>query len=141
MSRHVVAGVTEVPPGTAKLVSAKGRDIGLFNVGGRFYALANRCPHKGGPLCQGRITGLTQSGGPGDYRLVRNGEFLRCPWHGWEFEIATGQSYCDPNTLRIRQFEVTVAHGSELAGDLVKGPYVAESFPVSVEEDYLVVEL
>ena len=137
MSRHVVGRVADGAPGTCKLVTAKGRGIGVFNVGGKFYALANRCPHKGGPLCDGRITGLTQSGGPGDYRLIRNGEFLRCPWHGWEFEIATGQSYCDPKTMRIRQFEVTVTPGDEL----VKGPYIAESFPVSVEEDYLVVEI
>ena len=137
MSRHVVAGVGEVPPGICKLVTAKGREIGLLNVGGKFYALGNRCPHKGGPLCSGRITGLAQSGSPGDYRLIRAGEFLRCPWHGWEFEIATGQSYCDPATMRIRQFVVTVAPGDEL----VKGPYIAESFPVSVEEDYLVVEI
>jgi nitrite reductase/ring-hydroxylating ferredoxin subunit len=137
MSRHVVAGVAEVAPGACKLVIAKGREIGMFNVGGKFYALANRCPHKGGPLCHGRITGLAQSGGPGEYRLTRNGEFLRCPWHGWEFEIATGQSYCDPQTMRIRQFEVTVTSGDAL----VKGPYIAESFPVSVEQDYLVVEI
>jgi nitrite reductase/ring-hydroxylating ferredoxin subunit len=137
MSRHVVGRAAEVAPGTSKLVVAKGREIGIFNVGGKFYALANRCPHKGGPLCSGRITGLAQSNGPGHYRLTRPGEFLRCPWHGWEFEIATGQSYCDPNSLFIRQFEVTVAPG----GELVKGPYVAENFPVSVEEDYLVVEI
>jgi nitrite reductase/ring-hydroxylating ferredoxin subunit len=137
MSRHVVASVAEVVPGSCKLVTAKGREIGLFNVGGKFYALANRCPHKGGPLCHGRITGLAQSSGPGDYRLIRNGEFLRCPWHGWEFEIATGQSYCDPTTMRIRQFEVVLAAGEEL----VKGPYVVENFTVSVEEDYLVIEI
>jgi nitrite reductase/ring-hydroxylating ferredoxin subunit len=137
MSRHVVGRVAEVPPGTAKLVTVKGRDIGIFNVAGKFYALANRCPHRGGPLCHGRITGLAQSSGPGDYRHIRPGEFLRCPWHGWEFEIATGQSYCDPKNMRIRQFEVVVAPGVEL----VKGPYVAENFPVAVEEDYLVVEI
>ncbi len=137
MSRHVVASVAEVPPGTNKLVIAKDREIGIFNVAGTFYALANRCPHKGGPLCRGRITGLTLSSGPGDYRVSRNGEFLRCPWHGWEFEIATGQSYCDPKTMRIRQFEVAVAPGEEL----VKGPYIAENFPVSVEQNYLVVEI
>jgi nitrite reductase/ring-hydroxylating ferredoxin subunit len=137
VSRHVVASVSDVAPGRCKLVTAKGRDIAMFNVGGKFYALANRCPHKGGPLCHGRVTGLAQSNGPGDYQLIRAGEFVRCPWHGWEFEIATGQSYCDPKTLRARQFEVVVAPGEEL----VEGPYVAESFPVSVEEDYLVVEL
>ncbi len=137
MSRHVVASVAEVPPGTNKLVIAKDREIGIFNVAGTFYALANRCPHKGGPLCRGRITGLTLSSGPGDYRVSRNGEFLRCPWHGWEFEIATGQSFCDPKTMRIRQFEVAVAPGEKL----VKGPYIAENFPVSVEQNYLVVEI
>jgi nitrite reductase/ring-hydroxylating ferredoxin subunit len=141
MTRHIVAGVSEVPPGSAKLVTVKGRDIGIFNVAGKFYALANKCPHKGGPLCSGRITGLALSSGPGDYRLTRNGEFLRCPWHGWEFEISTGQSYCDPKSMRIRQFEVKVEPGQELLQDLVKGPYIAENFPVSVEKDYLVVEL
>jgi nitrite reductase/ring-hydroxylating ferredoxin subunit len=62
---------------------------------------------------------------------------LRCPWHGWEFDIRTGQSWCDPTSVRARQFQVTVEPGEKL----VKGPYVAETFPVSVEEDYLVLEL
>jgi hypothetical protein len=71
MSRHVVATVDEIKPGHSKLVTVKGREIGLFNVNGRFHALANRCPHAGGALCQGEIVGLPQSAGPGDYRIVR----------------------------------------------------------------------
>ena len=67
----------------------------------------------------------------------RDREFLRCPWHGWEFDIRTGQSWCDPKSTRARQFQVTVEPGEKL----VKGPYVAETFPVSVEEEYLVVEV
>ncbi len=137
MSRYVVAKAGEVAPGTSKLVTVKGREIGIFNVQGAYYALANTCPHEGGSLCEGRITGLVQSDGPGQYKLLRKGEFLRCPFHGWEFEVATGQSYCDPTSMRIRQFNVEVAPGE----DVVKGPYVAESFPVSVEEEYLVVEV
>jgi 3-phenylpropionate/trans-cinnamate dioxygenase ferredoxin subunit len=137
MSRHVVATIDEIAPGNSKLVKVKGREIGLFNVAGTFYALANRCPHAGGALCEGEIVGLAKSEGPGDYKMVRKGEFLRCPWHGWEFEIATGQSYCDPKNLVIRQYPVAVAPG----GELVKGPYIAESFPVSIEAQYVVVEL
>ena len=137
MSRHVVATVDEIAPGKSKLVTVKGREIGLFNVNGSFYALANRCPHAGGALCEGAIVGLVQSDGPGKYKLARPGEFLRCPWHGWEFEIATGQSWCDPKNLKIRQFPVAVEPGAEL----IKGPYVAETFPVSVEQRYLIVEL
>jgi nitrite reductase/ring-hydroxylating ferredoxin subunit len=137
MSRHVVAAVGEIAPGKSKRVTVKGREIGVFNVNGNFYALANRCPHAGGALCEGEVVGLVQSDGPGQYKIARAGEFLRCPWHGWEYEIATGQSYCDPKNLTIRQFPVAVEPG----GELVKGPYIAETFPVSVEQQYVVVEM
>jgi nitrite reductase/ring-hydroxylating ferredoxin subunit len=137
MSRHVVATISEIPPGTRKRVTVRGRAIGIFNLNGEYFGLFDRCPHQGGSLCGGFITGLVESREPGDYVYTRRGEILRCPWHGWEFEIATGQSYCDPKTMRIRQFEVAVTPGEEL----VKGPYIAENFPVAVEEDYLVVEI
>jgi nitrite reductase/ring-hydroxylating ferredoxin subunit len=137
VSREVVAKAGDVAPGTCKIVTVRGRELGVFNLDGEYFALANRCPHAGGPLCQGQIGPLVLSDGPGHYRLTREREFLRCPWHGWEFAIRTGQSWCDPNSVRARQFAVTVERGA----DLVKGPYRAETFPVAVEEDYLIVEL
>jgi 3-phenylpropionate/trans-cinnamate dioxygenase ferredoxin subunit len=137
MSRRVVARASEVAPGTCKIVTAMGREIGIFNVGGEYYALSNRCPHMGAELCRGWIVGLAEPGAPGEYGLVRQGEFLRCPWHGWEFDIKTGQSWCDPGSVKARKFKVEVEPGAKLA----KGPYVAESFPVTVEEDYLVIDL
>jgi len=137
VKRQVVARAGDVAPGQCKIVNVAGREIGVFNVDGRYFALANRCPHEGGPLCQGRIVALVQSDGPGHYALTRDREFLRCPWHGWEFDIRTGQSWCDPKSTRARQFQVTVEPGEAL----VKGPYVAETFPVSIEEEYLVVEV
>src|SRR5262245_60749095 len=137
MSRQVVALASEVAPGSCKIVSARGRQIGLFNIGGEYFALSNRCPHKGAELCRGMIVGFVGSDGPGQYSLSRPGEFIRCPWHGWEFDIRTGQSWCDPNSVRARQFKVTV----ELGATLLKGPYVAETFPVTVEENYLVIDI
>jgi nitrite reductase/ring-hydroxylating ferredoxin subunit len=137
VTRRVVARASEIAPGSCRIVTVAGREIGIFNLGGEFFALANRCPHEGGPLCRGRMVALVRSEGPGDYRLERHNEFLRCPWHGWEFDVRTGQSWCDPNSVRVRQYQVAVEPGAALA----KGPYVAESFPVSVEEDYLVVAL
>ena len=65
------------------------------------------------------------------------GEIIRCPWHGWEFDIRTGQSYCDPKRFRARGYPVNVEPGSSV----VKGPYVAETIAVSVESDYVVVDL
>ena len=83
MSRQVVARVGEIAPGDCKIVSVRGREVGLFNMGGEYFALSNRCPHKGAELCRGMIVGLPQSSTPGEYRLSRSGEFIRCPWHGW----------------------------------------------------------
>ena len=54
----MVARASEVAPGTCKIVTVAGREIGVFNVDGEYFALANRCPHEGGPLCQGRIVPL-----------------------------------------------------------------------------------
>jgi 3-phenylpropionate/trans-cinnamate dioxygenase ferredoxin subunit len=137
VTREVVAKASDVAPGTCRVVTVRGREIGVFNLDGEYFALANRCPHAGGPLCRGNIGPLVLSDGPGHYRLTREQEFLRCPWHGWEFDIRTGQSWCDPNSVRARRFSVSVERGADLA----KGPYVAETFPVAVEEDYLIVEL
>ncbi len=137
MTKHVVASADELQPGQRKLVNAGGREIAVFNIAGEMFALANRCPHGGGPLIEGYVTGLALSSRPGEYRLARENEFLRCPYHGWEFELRTGQSYCDPKSVRARQFSVHVEHGEELA----KGPYAADRFEVAREKDYVVVEV
>ena len=137
MSRHVVAPVRELPPGSRKLVHADGRAIVIFNIGGEFFALLNRCPHQGGDLCEGRLIGLVESSKPGVYRYSRQGEILRCPWHGWEFDVRTGKSWCDPARTRAKTYEV----GTEPGRSLVEGPYRAETFAVTVEEEYVVVEV
>jgi nitrite reductase/ring-hydroxylating ferredoxin subunit len=136
-TRNVVARTDEIPVGTSKLVTVKGRAIGIFNVKGEFFALADRCPHQGGPLCRGRIVGLAQSPMPGEYRLSRQGEMLKCPWHGWEFDLRTGQSWCDPTHTYVKQYAVAIEPGAEI----LKGPYIAETFPVTVENDYVIVEM
>jgi len=137
MARHIVAKAADVPEDGSKLVTVAGRAIALFRVGEEYFAINNRCPHEGGSLCHGRLVSLVRSEEPGTYRLSRRNEMLQCPWHGWEFDIRTGQSWCDPERIRTRNYVVTVEPGEEL----VKGPYKAETFPISVDGDYLVVEI
>ncbi len=148
MARTVVATVEEIPPGGRKIVEVAGRSIGVFNVDGEYFALRNRCPHQGGPLCSGKVAGLVQSTVPGDYSYSRPGEMLRCPWHGWEYDIRTGQSWWDPGRTRVRSYDVTIEAGGQIDQDsnppapgLEKGPYVAETYPVSVERQYVVVSV
>ena len=64
------------------------------------------------------------------------GEMLRCAWHQWQFDIRTGKSWFDPRRTKVRAFPAEVHSGAELK----EGPYQAETFPVRVEESYIVVE-
>jgi 3-phenylpropionate/trans-cinnamate dioxygenase ferredoxin subunit len=146
--KYVVAAVSEIPPGARKIVEVGRRSIGIFNVGGEFFALRNRCPHQGARLCEGTVWGALDAPVPGEYRYDPAPEMVSCPWHGWEFHIRTGQSWCDPERVRTAEFCVSVAAGADLVecdeqtGQYrIKGPYQAETFPVAVEDDYLVVEL
>lgn len=136
MARHVVARAADIPPGSRKLVTISGRGVVVFNLKGEFFALSDQCPHKGGHLSQGKLTGLVESKEPGEYSYSRQGEIVRCPWHGWEFDIRTGRSWCDPRRMRLMQYAVKVEPGATL----VEGPYVAETFKVAVEDDYVVIE-
>jgi nitrite reductase/ring-hydroxylating ferredoxin subunit len=142
MQKYLVATVDEIPPGQRKIITIAGRSIGIFNINGEFFALRNRCPHAGAPLCQGVLSGFVHSQGPGDYTYTQKGEILRCPWHQWEFDIKTGQSWFDPVKTRARSYEAKIEPGCSLtAPELEKGPLVAETFSISLDKDYVVLEI
>ena len=136
MPKYAVATVAEIPPGHRKIVEVAQRTIGVFNVKGEFFALRNTCPHQGGPLCQGLVTGFLFGERPGTLTYTRQGEILRCPWHSWEFDIRTGQSWHAPDRIRVRQYAVSVEDSGR-----IEGPYVAETFPVEVEGQVILVEI
>jgi len=142
MTKHIVARVDEIPIGGRKIVEINGRSIGLFNVNGEFFALLNRCPHEGAALCTGTVTGLRQAEKPGAYQWDRAGEIIRCPWHGWEFDIKTGQSWFDPSRVRVRPYPVHIESGTDEAqSGLQPGPFLAETYPATVEQSFVVVDL
>jgi 3-phenylpropionate/trans-cinnamate dioxygenase ferredoxin subunit len=171
MARYVVGTTEEIGPGERKIVEIGGRQVGVFNVNGEYFAILNRCPHQGGSLCNGRLSGLVTSSRPGEYTMSRSGEIIRCPWHGWEFDIRTGQSWFDPRAVRVRRYDVSVEPGSVLLseadeavppaapettpegvaaaggadpdpamGGRARGPYVAETYEVVVEQEYVIVD-
>ena len=135
MRRHVVARVAEIPPGRRLVVEIAGRSIGIFNAGGAFYAVRNSCPHQGGPLCLGPTVGLATSSRPGEIEYTREGEILRCPWHGWEFDLATGRSVFDPARTRVRSYPVEIVPDGEPV------ELQAETYPVEIERGQVVVIL
>lgn len=96
MAEFVKVGELEsVAPGSCIAVEANGRQIALFNVDGSLYALDNTCLHRGGPLGEGDL----------------DGSVVTCPWHGWQYDVHTGQKCGDPS-IGVARYDVKVEGGA-----------------------------
>lgn len=110
--RHVVCPVEDLSPGGRRIVTGGGRCAG------------------------GAVTGTTLPGPPGCYDYAREGEIIRCPWHGWEFDITTGRSVFNPHKVRVRAYPVAVEPAAPAADDVR-----VETFPVTTERSLVVLHL
>jgi nitrite reductase (NADH) small subunit len=90
--------------GSVRVLEIGGQRVGLYRVGDTLHALADRCPHRGAPLCSGRVATPIEAD-EGTLTLGPPQSIVRCPWHKWEFEIATGRSLVD-DRLRVRRYAV-----------------------------------
>ena len=86
--------VGDCPPGAGVECVAGDRVVALFNVEETFYALDGICPHQGGPLGKGVLTGCV----------------VTCPWHGWQFDVTTGQHQIS-KTLQHSRYATKVENG------------------------------
>ncbi len=94
-------------PGERRMLEVGGRRVGLYRVGEELHALADRCPHRGAPLCSsGKVVTAIElrDGRPA---LGPAGALVRCPWHKWDFDIASGRCEVHPR-LRVRRYAVRV---------------------------------
>ncbi len=105
--REVALPLADVPPGTSTTVKAFGTTVAIFNVEGELFAVSNHCPHHGGPLCHGRISGTALPSRPYEYRYGLEGRVLTCPWHGWEFDLESGRTIFD-SSVRVKTYEAWV---------------------------------
>lgn len=137
MPSYVVGRVADFPASGRMLVEINRRPVVIFRLGEDWFALLNTCPHQGGSLHEGKQVGLVESDRPADYRYSRRGEIIRCPWHGWEFDIRTGRSRCRPEKIKVPQYALAVADGAAIRRlDDVKG---VETFDVEAQGEFLVV--
>ena len=87
----------ELAPGQARSVSLGGTNVALFNVGGTFHAIENKCAHRAGPLAEGFVSG----------------NVVFCPWHDWQYDVTTGACLNAPG-FEVRSFSVSVVDGDVL---------------------------
>ena len=117
MPEVFVAKLSELPDGERRIVAHHGLEIGVFHWGGQFYAYQNLCVHQGGPACEGIIMHKVEDVLAPDKTWLRqtfseNDAHFVCPWHGYEYDIKTGE--CAGNRkLRLQSYEV-VRRGQEI---------------------------
>ena len=111
MSRHVIGDEREFRESSQTIIEVGGRSIGIFFKGGSWFALRNRCPHHGAELCRGLVSGTVALSSDDDLVYVMEDRVLRCPWHGFEFDLETGRALADPDRYRVRTYPITVENG------------------------------
>ena len=105
--RQVLVGpLSELPVGERRLIEANGKSIGVFNTGKQVVAVLNICPHAFAPVCRGKVGGTTLPSKAGEFVWGRENEILRCPWHGWEFDLHSGQ--CLTDRRKLKRFPVVI---------------------------------
>lgn len=103
-----ITRVENIPPLEGRAVNISGVDLALFNLGDRFAAIENACPHRGGPLCDGIVSGAV----------------VVCPLHGWRFDLATGMAVRAPQPACVTTFPARVENGIVFV-DLDRGSRIA----------------
>ncbi len=109
----------DIPLREARSVRLGGCDIAIFNLGDRFLAVDNRCPHKGGPLSEGIVSGTT----------------VVCPLHAWKINLETGNVLSTPDSPQCIESFRTRVEGGVVSIELPVKPAAKREIPrVCMEE-------
>jgi nitrite reductase/ring-hydroxylating ferredoxin subunit len=92
LSETRVAALADLAAGQPRLVEANGTRVVLVRVGDRVHAIADGCMHQGGPLSEGKLSGTR----------------LACPWHGWMYDVKTGQCLFPPRGTAVASYPVRI---------------------------------
>jgi nitrite reductase (NADH) small subunit len=106
--RLLVGPVEDLRRDGCRLVEVDGRTVGVISVGDEFFAVHDRCPHMGASMCAGTLAGTFEASAPQELLYGRHDRVIRCPWHGWEFDLETGRSLLQPDRFGLRTYQVTV---------------------------------
>lgn len=115
-----VGRVEDFPGGEWTTVEVDGREVGIFNGGERFFAVRNKCPHEGAPLCVTAPAGTMLPSAPGRYEYGLEGRVLTCPWHGWQFDLENGEMVFGTGTRRLTTYRAEVRDGVLYVGGPVR---------------------
>jgi nitrite reductase (NADH) small subunit len=102
-----VGAPDDFPEGRIQIVDINGREVGILNWRGTWYAVRNVCPHLGAPLCAGQVHALLETTDAAD-TLVADAKrpVLMCPWHRWEFDLGSGRALSGNERIRMHDVRI-----------------------------------
>lgn len=108
--QYHICNVQDIPPGEKRSFTVKNIPLVLVHSKqGKLYAIYGFCPHQRSPLAAGVLGGLTVAAGPGNtFDYIREGEILRCPWHGFSYDVTTGTCLAETKKLRVKTYPVSI---------------------------------
>jgi nitrite reductase (NADH) small subunit len=106
-----VGAVEDVRRDGCRVVDVDGRRVGVISSGTTFYAISDRCPHMGASMCTGSLSGTLLPSAPHELVYGLDQRVVRCPWHGWEFDLESGRSLLEPRRFGLKTYEVTEDDG------------------------------
>jgi nitrite reductase/ring-hydroxylating ferredoxin subunit len=113
--RYEVVDESDFPEDSDRIiVEIEGVEVAVFKIDGEYHALANFCPHQSGPLCEGKTLGKLRGAKDGwQFQYDDDVDVVACPWHGWRFDIATGESV-ETDKYKVPRYDVEVENGKIL---------------------------
>jgi nitrite reductase (NADH) small subunit len=112
LTEHFVARLADLPLNKIHRIEIESRVIGIIRTDQGVFAIGNKCPHQGGPMCSGHITGTMLASDADEYVYGHDGMVVQCPWHAYEFRIDTGKSVGGVINGRVPVFYTAVRDGN-----------------------------
>jgi nitrite reductase (NADH) small subunit len=109
--RHRVGSVTDFEPGRFHVVEVAGRQVGVVHTSAGFFAVRNSCPHAQAPICSGKVGGTWLPSDPDEREYGLDGRVVKCPWHGWEFDLTDGRALFGTSSKRLVTYAIDVDEG------------------------------
>ena len=112
---HTVCSTEDLDDGDKLVIQIEGKEIAVFNIEGEYHAYLNWCPHQGGPCCEGKVSGTSTATYNREtmevsLEWIKEDKIMNCPWHGWEFDLTSGDCLSRRNT-ELPSFPVSVEDG------------------------------
>jgi nitrite reductase (NADH) small subunit len=106
-----IGAVDDVRREGCRVVDVGGRPVSIVSVGDDFFAIADRCPHMGASMAAGSLGGTLVPSSPQELVFGMDERVIRCPWHGWEFDLETGRSLLEPRRFGLKTYQLTQDDG------------------------------